>query len=525
MKSQNAAYIGQIFREGYLLYVPQNLAAGFLRQTKTASLDKLSGFLLNYEKWICGQCASAARSTEFRSFCVRFMSARIWKGKIMSRYSKEDILRMVEEEDVGFIRLQFTDVFGTMKNIAVTAGQLECALNNECSFDGSGIDGFVRIEEEDMFLYPDFDSFRIFPWRPQTGKVARLICDIKKGDGAPFEGDSRYVLKKVLQDAADMGYYLYIAPECEFCLFPCDSDGEVTLETKGHGSYFDVAPLDDGEDVRRDIILTLEEMGIDVKNSYHEYSPYQHEIDLQPLNALTAADNIITFRMVCKNIANRHGLYATFMPKPKNDSDGCGMHLNMTLMDADGNNILSDSSDSYGLSKIGYSFMAGIMAHIKGMAAVTNPLVNSYKRIVPGNEAPAYIAWSSGNRSPLISVPKTNGDTHIKLRNPDPCVNPYLAFAAIMAAGLEGIKKGLKPPKATEHNICRLSEEECHRLHLKRLPVNLSQALDEMSKDSLMQETFGEYLFGKYIRAKKREVSSFQSFVTDWETEEYLKKY
>lgn len=444
----------------------------------------------------------------------------------MSKNSKQDILQMVEQEDVSFIRLQFTDVFGTIKNVAITAGQLEQALNNECSFDGSGIDGFVRIEEKDMYLYPDLDSFKIFPWRPQTGKVARLICDIHKEDGEPFEGDSRYVLKRVLKEAADMGLYLYIAPECEFCLFPLDTDGELTLETKDHGSYFDVAPLDNGENVRRDIILALEDMGIDVKSSYHEHSPYQHEIDLQPANVLKAADDIITFRMVCKTMGSRHGLYATFMPKPKNDSDGCGMHLKMTLMDLEGNNLLADEKDRYGLSETGYHFMAGVMAHIKGLSAVTNPLVNSYKRIVPGNEAPAYIVWSSGNRTPLISVPKTSPQNmHIELRNPDPCVNPYLAFAGILAAGLEGIRKGLKPPRATELNIGRLSDEECRRLRLERLPDSLSAAIEEMERDNLVLETLGSYISGKYIRAKKREVRNFEAYVTDWETEQYLNKY
>ena len=273
-------------------------------------------------------------------------------------------------------------------------------------------------------------------------------------------------------------------------------------------------------------IERLEDMGIDVRSSYHEHSPYQHEIDLQPVNALAAADNIVTFRMTCKTIASRHGLHATFMPKPMNDSDGCGMHLKMTLMDLEGNNILSDPADSYGLSELGYHFMAGIMAHVRGLTAVTNPLVNSYKRIVPGNEAPSYIVWSSGNRSPLISVPRTSAkDMHIELRNPDPCVNSYLAFAGIIAAGLEGIKKGLMPQAATELNIYRLSEEECEKLNLKRLPKSLSEAVEEMENDPLVMKTLGEYISGKYVRAKRREVSQYQAYVTDWETRQYLNKY
>ncbi len=444
----------------------------------------------------------------------------------MSRYTREDILRMVEDEDVGFIRLQFTDVFGTMKNVAITASQMESALANSCSFDGSGIDGFVRIEEEDMFLYPDLDTFRIVPWRPQTGKVARLICDIRDRSGNPFSGDCRHVLKKVIREAADMGYYLYVAPECEFCVFPCDSDGEIMLETRGNASYFDVAPLDTGENVRRDIILTLEDMGIGVKSSFHEHSPYQHEIDLLPANALLAADNITTFRMVARTIALRHGLHATFMPKPKNDSDGCGMHLKMMLQDMEGNNIMADESDPYGLSAVGYSFMAGVMEHIRGLSAITNPLINSYKRICPGNEAPAYIAWSRGNRSPLISVPGTRPDnTHIELRNPDPSMNPYLAIAGILAAGLDGIRRGLKPGPATEKNLCVLSEEECAALGLKRLPDSLSAAIAELNADPLLLSVLGEHISSKYIRSKTREIDDYLAYVTDWEVNQYLHKF
>lgn len=444
----------------------------------------------------------------------------------MSRYSKEDIIRMVEDEDVGFIRLQFTDIFGTIKNIAITASQLERALNNSCSFDGSGIDGLVRIEEEDVFLYPDLDTFQIFPWRPQTGKVARLICDLYTQDGEHFDGDCRYALKKVIKEAAEMGYFLYVAPECEFCVFPCDSDGEVTMETKGNASYFDVAPLDTGENVRRDIILTLEDMGIEVKSSFHEHSPYQHEIDLIPSGALRAADGVVTFRMAAKTIAMRHGLYATFMPKPKNDSDGCGMHLKLFLQDMEGNNLFSDPKDPYGLSETGYSFMAGIMEHIRGLSAFTNPLVNSYKRICPGNEAPAYIAWSGGNRSPLISVPKTgSANVHLELRNPDPAINPYLVFAGVLAAGLDGIKKGLRPGPATEQNLCVLSEDACAALGLERLPDNLETAIAAFLEDDLLQRVVGMNISTKYIHAKRREMDEYLAYVTDWEVHQYLHKY
>ncbi|MBQ8639300.1 MAG: glutamine synthetase [Lachnospiraceae bacterium] len=444
----------------------------------------------------------------------------------MSRYTREDILRMVEEEDVGFVRLQFTDVFGTMKNVAITAGQMERALDNCCSFDGSGIDGFVRIEEEDMYLYPDLDTFQIMPWRPQTGKVARLICDIRTQKGEPFAGDCRYVLKKVIREAAQMGYFLYVAPECEFCVFPCDSDGEVVMETKSNASYFDVAPLDQGENVRRDIILTLEDMGIDVKSSFHEHSPYQHEIDLLPVHSMLAADNITTFRMVTRTIAMRHGLHATFMPKPKNGSEGCGMHLKMELHDMEGNNVFADPADPYGLSETGYSFMAGVMEHIRGLTAITNPLINSYRRICPGNAAPSYISWSRGNRSPLISVPATTPENaHIELRNPDPALNPYLAIAGILAAGLDGIRRGLKPGPATEKNLHVLERTEVEKLGLKRLPMSLSEAVGELEKDELLLSVLGEHISGKYIRSKRREIDKYLSYVTDWEVNQYLHKY
>lgn len=433
---------------------------------------------------------------------------------------------MVEEEDVGFIRLQFTDIFGSMKNIAITVSQLERALHNRCSFDGSGIDGFVRIEEDDVFLYPDLDTFQIFPWRPQTGKVARLICDLHTKEGEHYEGDCRYALKKVIKEAAKLGYFLYVAPECEFCVFPCDPDGEVSMETKGKASYFDVAPLDTGENVRRDIILTLEEMGIEAKSSFHEHSPYQHEIDLMPTNALQAADDIVTFRMAAKTIAMRHGLYATFMPKPKNDSDGCGMHLKLSLMDMEGNNLFTCQSDPYGLSETGYAFMAGIMEHIRGLSAFTNPLVNSYKRICPGNEAPAYIAWSTGNRSPLISVPKTDPETvHLELRNPDPAINPYLVLAGVLAAGLDGIKRGLRPGPAVGQNLCCLSPEECAELGLERLPETLDEAIAAFLGDNLLQKVIGNNIRTKYVHAKQREMEEYLAYVTDWEISQYLHKY
>ena len=357
----------------------------------------------------------------------------------MGRYTKEDIIRMVEEEDVEFIRLQFTDIFGMLKNVAITAGQLEKALDNRCMFDGSAIEGFVRMEETDMYLYPDLDTFEIFPWRPQQGKVARLICDVHCPDGSPFEGDPRYVLKRVLKEAEAMGYRFNVGPECEFFLFHTDEQGRPTTTTHETAGYFDVGPIDLAENVRRDIVLNLEDMGFDIESSHHEIAPAQHEVDFQYETGLRAADNILTFKMAVKTIAKCHGLHATFMPKPKAGVNGSGMHINMSLEDLGGRNLFADDSDERGLSRLAYEFLAGILHHIKSMTILTNPLVNSYKRLIPGYDAPTYIAWSTAsNRGQLIRIPSSRGaSTRIELRSPDSAMNPYLALASCLAAGLD----------------------------------------------------------------------------------------
>ena len=328
----------------------------------------------------------------------------------MSKYTKKDIIRMVDEEDVEFIRLQFTDIFGTLKNVAITASQLEKALNNQCMFDGSAIEGFVRIEESDMYLYPDLDTFTIFPWRPQQGKVARIICDVYRPDEKPFEGDPRYILKKVVKEAADMGYTFNVGPECEFFLFHTDDDGQPTTISHEKAGYFDLGPVDLGENARRDMVLTLEDMGFEIEASHHEVAPAQHEIDFKYDEALITADNIMTFKLTVKTIAKRHGLFASFMPKPKTGIAGSGMHVNMSLF-KDGKNAFVDEKDELGLSKEAYYFIGGIIKHMKGMTAITNPLVNSYKRMVPGYEAPIFIAWSATNRSPLIRIPASRGES------------------------------------------------------------------------------------------------------------------
>ena len=351
----------------------------------------------------------------------------------MKNYTREDILNLVEEEDVGFIRLQFTDIFGTMKNVAITVSQLKRALDNKCMFDGSSIEGFARIEESDMYLHPDLNTFEIFPWRPQQGKVARFICDIYRPDGTAYESDPRYVLKKVLSKTKEMGYDFNVGPECEFFLFETDDAGNPTTISNERAGYFDLGPLDQGENARRDIVLTMEDMGYGVEASHHEMAPAQHEIDLEYTEALDAADNIMTFKLVTKTIAKRHGLHATFMPKPKDGIHGSGMHLNMSLS-RDGKNVFADEKDPNGLSKEAYYFIGGLMKHIKAISFITNPIVNSYKRLVPGYEAPVYIAWSANNRTPLIRIPRVSGEsTRVELRSPDGAANPYLALAVCLA--------------------------------------------------------------------------------------------
>lgn len=440
-------------------------------------------------------------------------------------YTQKDIIRMVEEEDVEFIRLQFTDIFGILKNVAITKSQLEKALANQCMFDGSSIEGFVRIEESDMYLYPDLDTFTIFPWRPQQGKVARIICDVYCVDRKPFEGDPRYVLRRAVKEAQEMGYSLNVGPECEFFLFHTDDYGRPTTISHEHAGYFDLGPVDLGENARRDIVLTLEEMGYEIEASHHEIAPAQHEIDFKYEPALHAADNIMTFKLAVKTIAKRHGLYATFMPKPKADINGSGMHVNMSLS-KDGKNIFCDESSQDGLSQEARWFMGGLMKHIKAITAIANPLVNSYKRLLPGYETPVYIAWSATNRSPLIRIPAERGEnTRIELRSPDPAANPYLTLAVCLAAGLKGIREKTDPPASVNQNLFALTEEERRELKIDVLPTNLKHALSELKKDSFICSVLGEHICSKYIEAKEREWAHYKASITDWETNAYLEKY
>ncbi len=440
-------------------------------------------------------------------------------------YTKQDILRLVQEEDVEFIRLQFTDIFGNLKNVAITVSQLEKALDNECMFDGSSIEGFARIEESDMYLNPDYNTFEIFPWRPQQGKVARMICDVYRPNGEPFEGDPRYILKRAIKMAADMGYVFEVGPECEFFLFNTDENAMPTTITHEQAGYFDLGPVDFGENARRDIVLTLEDMGFVIEASHHEVAPAQHENDFRYDEALITADNIMTFKLAVKTIAKRHGLHATFMPKPKYGVNGSGMHINMSLS-KDGRNIFADKTDKFGLSREAYFFIGGIMKHMKGMTAITNPLVNSYKRLVPGFEAPVHIAWSATNRSPLIRIPATHGTgTRIELRCPDPAANPYLALAVCLRAGLDGIANRMMPPESVDCNIFEMSREQRESCGIEEIPGTLIEAIHAMEADGFIKDVLGTHTYTKYIDGKKEEWNRYRSQVTDWEIRAYLNNF
>ncbi len=443
----------------------------------------------------------------------------------MGKYTKEDILKMVDEEDVEFIRLQFTDIFGTLKNVAVTASQLERALDNRCMFDGSSIAGFARVEESDMYLYPDLDTFVIFPWRPQQGKVARLICDIYRPNGEPFEGDPRYVLKKAAARARELGYSFDVGPECEFFLFNMDEEGRPTTQTFEKAGYFDLGPDDFGENTRRDIVLTLEDMGFVVEASHHEAAPAQHEIDIRYDEALRIADGMMTAKLAVKTIARRHGQHAAFMPKPRAGVHGSGMHINMSLS-KDGKNIFNDPSDVLGLSREAYYFIGGIMKHIGGITAIANPTVNSYKRLVPGYEAPVYIAWSANSRSTLIRIPSVRGENiRIELRSPDPTANPYLLLALCLSAGLEGIEKRIMPPESVDVNIGGLTDSRKEELQIEALPATLGEAVHCLEKDDFLRGVLGEHIGAGYIEAKKSEWREYQEQVTNWEIDHYLSQF
>ncbi|MEW9108691.1 type I glutamate--ammonia ligase [Cytobacillus gottheilii] len=444
----------------------------------------------------------------------------------MAKFTKEDITRIAEEENVKFIRLQFTDILGTIKNVEIPISQLEKALDNKMMFDGSSIEGFVRIEESDMYLYPDLDTWVVFPWTAEKGKVARLICDIYSPDGTPFDGDPRNNLRRILSEMEELGFTDFnLGPEPEFFLFKLDQAGEPTLELNDNGGYFDLAPTDLGENCRRDIVLELEEMGFEIEASHHEVAPGQHEIDFKYADALTACDQIQTFKLVVKTIARKHGLHATFMPKPLFGVNGSGMHCNVSLF-KDGKNSFYDENGELQLSETARNFIAGIIKHAPSFTAVTNPTVNSYKRLVPGYEAPCYVAWSARNRSPLIRIPASRGvSTRVEVRSVDPAANPYLAMAVLLKAGLDGVKNKLTPPAPVDRNIYVMSKEEREAEGIVDLPSTLASALDNLKKDEIMVDALGEHILEHFLEAKEIEWDMFRTQVHPWEREQYLQMY
>ncbi|PLX51095.1 MAG: type I glutamate--ammonia ligase [Desulfobulbaceae bacterium] len=441
--------------------------------------------------------------------------------------TKDEILEIVEREKINFFRMQFIDVNGFQKNVAIPRSQLEKALDGGIMFDGSSIDGFARINESDMFLKPDFNTFVVLPWRNKDGiAAARLICDVHLPDGSPYEGCPRVALKRSLAAAKEMGFTMNIGTEAEFFLFERDEDGNSSTVTNDTAGYFSLDPEDLGNDCRREIIETLEAMGFEIEASHHEVAEGQHEINFKYSDALTACDNTVTFKWVVKAVARKYGLHATFMPKPIFGINGSGMHTNQSLFNLDGTNAFEDTSDSQGLSEVAYQYIAGIIKNARGFAAVTNPLVNSYKRLVPGYEAPVYIAWSASNRSSLVRIPASRGlGTRVEVRNPDPTCNPYLAVAMMLNSGLDGIKNKLTPPASVDVNIFAMTPDEKEVAGIPSLPGTLAEALDELEASPIARETLGNHIFEKYIEGKRKEWDNYRTAITSWELENYLNLY
>lgn len=438
---------------------------------------------------------------------------------------KAAILERAERERVRFMRLQFTDILGVIKNVEVPDRQFAEALDGRIMFDGSSIEGFVRIEESDMYLTPDLATFQVFPWTDPSGaRVGRIICDITNPDGTPFAGCPRTTLKRAIAEAAARTFTMKAGPEAEFFLFQ-RRDGQPTTETHDAASYFDLAPVDLGEDVRREVVLALDQMGLHVEAAHHEVAPGQHEIDFRYDDVLATADNISTFRFVVKYVALRNGLHATFMPKPVFGMTGSGMHMHQSLL-RDGRNAFEDRSHEWQLSETCLHYIGGLLRHAKGMCAITNPLVNSFKRLVPGYEAPTAIAWSEKNRSPLVRVPAARGGaTRVELRMPDPSCNPYLALAVMLRAGLDGVDQKLDPGPPVNKNIYKMSHRERRHLRIDDLPANLSEALDEFEKDDLVRDALGEHIASHFLEAKREEWADYIRHVSPWETDRYLRVY
>lgn len=444
--------------------------------------------------------------------------------------SAEEVLRDVQDAEVKFVRLQFTDILGIPKNVEIPAEELETVLDKGIAFDGSSIEGFVRISESDMYLQPDPETLVIFPWSVEgrDAKTARLICDVLRPDGAPFEGDPRHVLKRATDSAAQLGYQMYAGAEAEFFLFRLNADGRPSLELHDQGGYFDLIPVDLGEETRKDIVVALEQMGFEVEAAHHEVAPSQHEIDFRYADVLRTADNIVTFRFVVKTIAMMRGLHATFMPKPLQGENGSGMHTHLSLFKDAENAFYDPDRPPYGLSQAASHFLAGVIEHIGAITALANPTVNSFKRLVPGYEAPVNISWARINRSALIRVPSSNtpeSSTRMELRSPDPSANPYLMYAAILASGLDGVRRQLEPPDAVEENIYELTEHERIERNIDTLPGDLGNAICALEADEVVRSALGPHLLEKYLEAKRRELQEYRLSVTPWEVGRYLEYY
>ncbi|MDW7673312.1 MAG: type I glutamate--ammonia ligase [Bacillota bacterium] len=440
-------------------------------------------------------------------------------------YSKEEVLELARELDVKFIRLQFTDIYGVLKNIAITVEQLEGVLEKGITFDGSVIDGQARLRESDMLLKPDPDTFVVFPWRPRTGAVARLMCDVSNPDGTPFAGCPRNNLKRILAEAKELGYQMNVGPEAEFYLFHTDEAGQPTTNTHDQGGYFDLSPMDLGENARREMVLALEDMGFEIESSHHEVSPGQHEIDFKYDDALATADKIVTFKFVVRAIAQRHSLHASFMAKPIQGLNGSGMHIHQSLFN-DGKNAFYDENGDGQLSQTAMWYIGGILQHARAFSLISNPTVNSFKRLVTGESAPIFVGWSEQHRSSILRIPVRRGAaTRIEIRNPDPTCNPYLALAAMLKAGLDGIKNKVSPEKAFKKDVYDMSQQEIEQLKIQRLPKNMYEALEEFSSSKLMLEALGDHIFQRIIQLKTEEWEEFHQQISPWEINKYISKF
>ena len=439
--------------------------------------------------------------------------------------TREDLLELMRAQKVRFLRLQFSDISGIIKNVEVPQSQFEKALSGDIMFDGSSIEGFVRVEESDMVLKPDFDTFAFFPWGDPENRVARVICDVHTADGRPFEGDPRFVLKRQIEAAAKLGYEMMAGCEAEFFLFQRGAQGMPTRETHDSGGYFDLTPVDLGEVARRDIVNVLEMMGFEVEAAHHEVAQGQHEIDFRYNDALSTADDLSTFKFVVRNIALQHNLHATFMPKPIYGQNGSGMHTHQSLF-KDGENAFYDAKAPDKISKVMRWYVGGLLRHARSFCAVTNPLVNSYKRLVPGYEAPVNVAWSHHNRSPLVRIPaRREKGTRLELRMPDPSANPYLAVAVQLAAGIDGIKNKITPPDPVDRNIWELSIRDRRKYKIAELPRDLGEAVDLMKRSSFMRTVLGEHVYNNFLASKEQEWQDYIAQVHDWEIERYLSLY